>query len=78
MADQDGHHSKVITQLLRHVTSSPRDADVKGDIFRRTIYPPSLIVTALTFSELRRGGGGGGITPALPVAEDQKTRSEWG
>ena len=44
-----------ITQLLRHVTSSPHDADVKGDIFRRTIYPPSLVVIALMFSELRRG-----------------------
>ena len=61
----------MITQLLRHVTSSSHDADVKGDIFRRTIYPPSLVVIAFIFSELQRGGGGGGIRPP-PVVEDQK------
>ena len=33
---------------------SPRDADVKGVIFRHTIYPPSLVVIAFIFSELRR------------------------
>ena len=46
------------------MTSSPNVADVKGDMFRRTIYPPSLVVIAFIFSELRRGGGEG--------AEDQK------
>ena len=55
MADQDGRHSEMITQLLRHVTSSTHDADVKEDIFRRTIYLPSLVVIAFIFSELRRG-----------------------
>ena len=35
MADQDGRHSDMITQLLRHVTSSPLDVDTKGDILRR-------------------------------------------
>ena len=30
-----------MTQLLSHVTSSPHDADLKGDIFRHTIFPPS-------------------------------------
>ena len=65
MADQDGRHSEIITQLLRHVTSSPHDVEVKGDIFRRTIYPPSVVVIAFIFSELRRGGGGA-------VVEDQK------
>ena len=59
MVDQDGRHSETITQLLRHVTPSPHDADVKGDIFRHTIYPPSLIVIAFLLSELRSGGGGG-------------------
>ena len=39
MADQDGRHSKMITQLLRHVSLSPGDADVKGDIIRRAILP---------------------------------------
>ena len=55
MADQDGPHSEMITQLLRHVASSPHDADVKGDIFRRTIYPPSLVVIAFISSVLRGG-----------------------
>ena len=55
MADQDRRHSEMITQLLRHVTSHRHDADVKGDIFRHTIYPPSLVVIAFIFSELRRG-----------------------
>ena len=56
MADQDGRHSEMITQLLRHVRSSPHDADFKGDIFRRTIYPPSLVVMAFISPEVRRGG----------------------
>ena len=66
MADQDGHHSEMITQLLRHVMSSRHDADVKGDIFRRTIYPLSFVVIAFIFSKLRRGGGGGGRNPPAP------------
>ena len=70
MADQDGRHSEIITQLLRHVTPSRHDADVKGDIFRRTIYPPSLVIIAFIFSELRRGEG---AEFAPPVVEDQKS-----
>ena len=73
MAAKDGRHSKMITQLLRLVTSSPHDAEVKGDIFRHTIYPASLVVIAFIFSELRRGGwGGGGGIPPPSVVEDQK------
>ena len=53
MADQDGRHSEIITQSLRHVELSPHDADLKEDIFRRTIYPPSLVVIAFIFSGLR-------------------------
>ena len=64
MADQDGCHSERIMQLLRHVASSRRDADVKGDIFRRTIYPPSLVVIALCSQSY---GGGADV-------EDQKAR----
>ena len=58
MADQDGHHSEMITQLLRHVRSSPHDADIKGDIFRPTIYPccHSFYILGVT----KKGGGGGG------------------
>ena len=54
-AGQYGRHSEMIMQLLRHMTSSPHDAGVKGDIFRRTIYPLSLVVIAFMFSELRKG-----------------------
>ena len=60
MADQERRHSEMITQLLCHMTSSAHDVDVKGDIFRHTIYPSTLVVIAFIFSELRRGGGGGG------------------
>ena len=42
MADQDGHHSEMITQMLRHATSSAHHHQRKGDITRRTMYPPSL------------------------------------
>ena len=60
MADQDGRHSEMVTQLLRHVTSSPHNGDVKGDIFRRTIYPPNVVVIAFIYSRSYGGGGGGG------------------
>ena len=40
MADQDGRHSEMITQLLRHLTSSPHDAEAKGAHFQ-TYYLPS-------------------------------------
>ena len=43
---QDGRHSEMITQLLRHMTSSPHDAGVKRDILRHTIYLPSVAVIA--------------------------------
>ena len=72
MADQDARRSEMITQVLRHVTSSPHDADVKGDILRRTIYPPSLVVIAFIFSELRREGRNPPPPPPPPVVEDQK------
>ena len=35
MAGQDGRHSQMTSQLLRHVMSSPLDADLKGDIFKK-------------------------------------------
>ena len=55
MAVKDGRHSEIITQLLRHVTPSPHDVEVKVYIFRRMINPPSLVVISFIFSELRRG-----------------------
>ena len=69
--DQDGRHPKMITQLLCHVMSSPHDADVKGDIFRHTIYSPSLIVIAFIFLALRWGRGA--ESPLPRVVEDQKS-----
>ena len=62
MADRDGRHSEMITQLLRHVTSSPHDADVRGDIFIRTKSKSlchSFHVLAVTEG------------PPHPVVEDQ-------
>ena len=55
MADHNLRHSEIITHLLRLLTSSTHDVDVKEDIFKRTIYRPRLVVIALIFSELRRG-----------------------
>ena len=66
MADQDRRHSETITQLLRHVRSSPHDADVKGDIFRCTLPSKSPVVIAFILSELRSGGGGGESVPLPP------------
>ena len=34
----------------------PHDAEVKGNIFRHAIYRLTLVATAFTFLELRRGG----------------------
>ena len=59
MAEQDGHHSDLIMQLLHHVMSSTHDVDAKGDIFRCIIYPPSFDVIACIFLELQRWWGGG-------------------
>ena len=59
MANQEGRHSEMVTPLLRHVTSQPANPDVKGDLFRHTIYPSSVVVIAFIFSDLRREGGGG-------------------
>ena len=40
------------------MTSSLRVADVKGDIFGRTISPPSIIAVAFYTCEVMEGGGG--------------------
>ena len=61
MADQDFGRSETITQLLRHVTSSPHNGDVKGDIFRHTIYPPNVVVIIDSFYILGVTEGGCGI-----------------
>ena len=76
MVDQDGRHSEMITQLLRHVTSHPHDADVKGDIYGHTIYPPSLVVIAFKFSELRTGCGIRPPPPNLGRRRPKKARSK--
>ena len=70
MEDQNGCHSEMITGLLCYKKSSPHDVAVKGDIFRRTIHPPSLAAIAFIFWELRR------IPPQhAPVVEEQKKPS---
>ena len=56
MADQDGRHSDMITQSLRYVTSSFHDVDVKGDFFRRTIYP-QVSLSHLSYSWSYGGSG---------------------
>ena len=71
MADQNGRHSEMVTQLLRHVTSQPHNADVKGDIFRHSTYPPSVVVIAVYSRDYGGGVGGSGIC-SPPVVEDQK------
>ena len=68
-------HPDMITKLSRYVTSPPHDADVKGDIFRHTIYPPSLFVTAFIFSRLESGGGGGGGGGNPPPAGRRRPKS---
>ena len=63
MADQGGRYSEMITQLLRHVTSQSHDADVKEDIFKRTIYPPSLVVIAFYILVVRGEGRAESVPP---------------
>ena len=55
MADQDGRHSEMITQLWRHHIMMRTS---KETFFRRTIYPPSLVGITFIFSELRRNPPG--------------------
>jgi len=49
------------------MTSSVYVVDLKGNTFGRIICPPSFVVIALIFSELR---GGDRISASLPVSED--------
>ena len=59
----------------RHMTSSAYVADLKGNIFGCIICPPSFVVIALIFSELR--GGGRISPPPLPgPRRPKKARSE--
>ena len=77
MADQDGRNSDMNTQLLRHVTSSPHDTDAKGDIFRRAIYLPSLVVIASIFLELQRGSGIPPPPPPPPNSVLRRPKKAW-
>ena len=56
------------------MTSLAYVSDLKGDCFWCTIYPPSFLVLALVFSEIR-GGGRISPPPPNPVPEDQKKPS---
>ena len=58
MADPQYGNNDLIT---RHMASSARNADLKGDIFRRTVYFLNLAVIAYILSNVRMGGGGGGV-----------------
>ena len=69
MANQDGHHSEMVTQFSRHVMSSPHNSEVKEDIIRHTIYPPSVILIACILLELQRWGGGGFPPPSPPPGQ---------
>ena len=74
MADLDGRHSEMITQLLRRVTSLPHDANVKGHIVRRIrTLQVSLSFDILRITEREGGGGGGGQNPPSPSVI-QKTK----
>ena len=53
MADQDGLRSEIRMHFLHRVTSSPHDADLKGDRFGLTIEPPSAVVIALILGDFR-------------------------
>ena len=57
---RDGQHL-TITMSLHHVTSSLFVVDLKGNIFGRTVYPPSLIDKAFILAKLCIWGGGGGV-----------------
>ena len=56
MAEPVGRHSEIMTQCLRHVTTSPLDADLQGDILD-TPSTASLVVIAFRFLELRSKEG---------------------
>ena len=64
-----GRHSEMITQLLHHVTSSPHNAEVKGDIFRRNYLPSKSRYHSFNILGVTEEGGGGMSPP--PVVEDQ-------
>ena len=70
MADPRWQPFENETLLWRHMTSSADAADLNGNIFGLTICPLSFVVIALTFSELR---GGGGIRPPPRSHKAKKT-----
>ena len=55
IADKDDRHLTIMTQLFCHMTSSLVIADLRENIFGRTIYTQSIIVKALTVSAFWRG-----------------------
>ena len=66
MADQDGSPSEMITQLLRHMTSSPNNAAVKGDICWTYCVPSESPYHSFYLHRVTEGG----IPPT--VVEDQE------
>ena len=61
---QDGRHLTIMTLLPRDIASLLLIADLKGDIFKRTIYPSNLTDIAFLLATLWR-------TP--PAPEDKKS-----
>ena len=59
---QHGRHLAIMKWLWRHMTSSLLVVDFKGNVFGRTIYPPSLIII---------------VTPPAPKAEKEKKQKVW-
>ena len=68
MVDQDGHHPEMITQLLRHVKSSPHDVDVKGDICQTYCLPSKSRRHSFNILGVTKGEG---ELPSYPIVEDQ-------
>lgn len=64
----------ICQSLQRHMTSAFRVVYLKGDMFGRSTYPPSLTVLAFVCEKLGRGGRGLHPDPRGQI----KGRSRWG
>lgn len=47
---KNGRHLAIMTLLPRDITSSLRVVDLKGDVFKRTIYPANLTVKSFIYT----------------------------
>ena len=60
MADKDGGHLEMISQYLRHVTSYPKNAVAKKDLFQTNCLTSKCCCHTLEILRVTEGGGGGG------------------